>query len=78
MKKISKDALRIMLKKKEGWTLLPDNVKYLFLNVVHRHLTTGTWKNGKPIRIFRADGCYCIRYQNGMWWHYDLIRGTWF
>ncbi|MFV0616523.1 hypothetical protein ACE418_01255 [Megasphaera sp. WILCCON 0056] len=78
MKTISKDALRNMLRRKEGWVLVPDGVKDLLTDVVYKQLANGTWRNGNPETIFIANGYYCVRYQNGMWWHYDLIHKTWF
>lgn len=36
------------------------------------------WKAGAPVEIFRRDGCYCIRYESGAWWHYDVSAKTWF
>mgnify|MGYP003191776409 FL=1 len=78
MKKITKEALKAMLSKKSGWNMLNDGVKNLLLDVVLKHVTTGKWENGNPKDVFRAVGCYCVRYQNGMWWHYDLVNKTWF
>ena len=77
MKKISKDALKHMLMEIIGWHIVPGGDD-LLVDTVYKQITSGTWCNGNPKRIFIADGCYCVQYQNGMWWHYDLIHKSWF
>lgn len=78
MKKCSKDALKRMLMQLVGWHTLPGGVDDMLVDTVYKQVTSGTWSNGNPKRIFIADGCYCVQYQNGMWWHYDLINKLWF
>lgn len=78
MKKISKDALKHMLMEIIGWHIVPGGADDLLVDTVYKQITSGTWCNGNPKRIFIADGCYCVQYQNGMWWHYDLIHKSWF
>lgn len=78
MKKISKDALKHMLMQLVGWQMLPGGVDNMLVDTVYKQGTSGTWGNGNPKRIFIADGCYCVQYQNGMWWHYDLLHQSWF
>lgn len=34
--------------------------------------------NGKPVKIFAADGFLSVQYENGQWFHYDLDGDTWF
>lgn len=46
MKTISKDALRNMLRRTEGWKLVPDGVQDLLTDVVYKQLAKGTWSNG--------------------------------
>lgn len=45
MKTISKDALRNMLRRTEGWKLVPDGVQDLLTDVVYKQLAKGTWSN---------------------------------
>lgn len=78
MKKISKDELKRMLMQLDGWHMLPGGVDNMLIDTVYKQMTRGTWENGNPKRIFRAHGYYCVQYQNGMWWHYDLINKLWF
>ncbi|MBS5582797.1 MAG: hypothetical protein KHX20_09515 [Megasphaera sp.] len=78
MKKISKDELKRMLMQLDGWHMLSGGVDNMLVDTVYKQMTSGTWGNGNPKRIFRAHGYYCVQYQNGMWWHYDLINKLWF
>ena len=48
------------------------------IDIAYRHITKGQWGNGYPDEMYYADGLVAIRYQNGMVFHYDLIKGTWF
>lgn len=41
MKTISKDALRNMIRRKEGWKLVPDGVQDLLNDVVYNNWQTG-------------------------------------
>ena len=59
MKKISKDALKHMLMEIIGWHIVPGGVDDLLVDTVYKQITSGTWCNGNPKRIFIADGCYC-------------------
>lgn len=34
--------------------------------------------HGQPVNIFAAEGFVCVKYENGQWFHYDLIEQTWF
>lgn len=36
------------------------------------------WKEGEPIELFTADGFPCVRYESGVWYHYDLKKKEWF
>jgi len=35
------------------------------------------WQEGEPVEVFMADGFPCVRYESGVWWHYDLRRQCW-
>lgn len=50
----------------------------LLIQIAYRQVASGQWPHGKPLEIFVQDHHPCIRYQNGMWWHYDLVKGQWF
>lgn len=56
MKKISKDALRRMLMQLVGWHMLPGGVDNMLVDTVYKQVTSGTWGNGNPKRLFKADG----------------------
>lgn len=32
---------------------------------------------GEPLSVFISDGCYCVRWSNGEYYHYTAA-GTWF
>jgi hypothetical protein len=42
------------------------------------HQNSCNWTDGPPVTLFRADGCWCIRYASGNWWHYSLKDKVWF
>lgn len=46
--------------------------------LVKRHMASCDWQEGQPVEWFQQDGCPCVRYESGAWWHYDLKRRTWF
>lgn len=48
------------------------------IDVAFRHVTKGRWEHGYPAELYWADSLPCIRYQDGMSFHYDVIKGTWF
>lgn len=36
----------------------------------HKHCCEN-WREGKPKKVWRdEDGCLCIQYESGKWWHY--------
>lgn len=37
----------------------------------------GAIKGYEIKEIFKRDGFYCVRFQNGDWYHYDLQAETW-
>lgn len=37
---------------------------------------SGTWTHGEPEHCWTdKDGCFCIRYEDGSWWHYKETDG---
>ena len=42
------------------------------------HQDACSWTDGPPVALFRADGCWCVRYASGNWWHYSLKDRVWF
>ena len=43
------------------------------MKMVTQHITLSSdWTDGPPVALFRADGCWCVRYASGNWWHYSL------
>ena len=35
------------------------------------------WENGEPVKTWwDSDGNFCIKYENGNWWHYNS-KGEW-
>lgn len=47
--------------------------------MVTQHITLSSdWTDGPPVALFRADGCWCVRYASGNWWHYSLKDRVWF
>ena len=41
------------------------------------HQDSCSWTDGPPVALFRADGCWCVRYASGNWWHYSLKDRVW-
>ena len=38
------------------------------MKMVTQHITlSGDWTDGPPVALFRADGCWCVRYASGNW-----------
>lgn len=50
----------------------------LLSQIAYRQIKKGRWTHGNPVEIFEQDQYPCIRYQDGMAWHYDLVKGRWF
>lgn len=42
------------------------------------HQDSCSWTDGPPVALFRADGCWCVRYASGNRWHYSLKDKVWF
>ena len=78
MGKITKEAFIRLCDKRMINRNVPLNVRSLAIDIAYRHITKGQWGNGYPDEMYYADGLVAIRYQNGMVFHYDLIKGTWF
>lgn len=48
------------------------------MKMVTQHITLSSdWTDGPPVALFRADGCWCVRYASGNWWHYSLKDRVW-
>lgn len=75
---LTEDAFMHLLKKAKNWERTPENVKFPLERTAYRQVSKSHWPNGRPIEIFYRDNFYCIRWQNGTWFHYDLLRGAWF
>ena len=78
MGKITKEAFIRLCDRRMVNRNVPLNVRSLAIDIAYRHITKGRWENGYPDELYYADGLVAIRYQNGMVFHYDLIKGTWF
>lgn len=78
MGKITKEAFIRLCDRRMVNRNVPLNVRSLAIDIAYRHITRGQWGNGYPDEMYYADGLVAIRYQNGMVFHYDLIKGTWF
>ncbi|SCJ02840.1 Uncharacterised protein [uncultured Ruminococcus sp.] len=57
---------------------LPDDIFTAMCEIAYHQITTAKWTHGQPKAVFIRDGFPCIRYADGMWWHYDLAKERWF
>jgi hypothetical protein len=77
MSKITKQQFFVLGYQAENRDLLPVLVQ-LVLGVAYRHISSGKWIHGKPIELYMQDDVTCIRYQDGQWWHHDVVKGEWY
>lgn len=75
--RVSKEAFCRLIAKAHNRNV-PYNEVCLMCDIAHRQIVRGKWPYGNPIEIFKKDGYPCIRYAEGIWFHYDLVKGTWF
>ena len=55
------------------------NMDKALQELVERHMASfSDWKEGKPVKLFIRDGLPCVKYESGLWWHYNITKGTWF
>lgn len=57
---------------------LPEDIFMATCEIAYRQITTTRWTHGQTVAVFIRDGFPCIRYADGMWWHYDLAKERWF
>ena len=57
---------------------LPEDIFMATCEIAYRQITLTNWTHGRPVAVFIRDGFPCIRYADGMWWHYDLAKERWF
>lgn len=57
---------------------LPPVLVEMTLDIAYKQVTSGRWTHGKPVELYMQDDIPCIRYQDGQWWHYDVVNGTWY
>lgn len=55
-----------------------DNMMNLLVDLAYRHVLREKWTHGNPCEVFMRDGFPCIRYADGIWFHYDVVKGKWF
>lgn len=55
-----------------------DNMMNLLVDLAYRHVLREKWTHGNPCEVFMRDGLPCIRYDDGIWFHYDVVKGKWF
>jgi hypothetical protein len=54
-----------------------EEIKKAAIRVACKQIEYGE-SHGNAIDMFYSDGCPCIRWQDGQWWHYNIVDGTWF
>lgn len=57
--------------------VLQEDMKMAAIKLAMKQIELGE-SHGNAIEMFYADGWPCIRYQDGQWWHYNVVKGTWF
>ncbi len=78
MSKIHIEAFGEQMKKIAEEFIIEKSAWNLLIRTAHRQVIKSRWQHGQPSQVFWQDGYPCIRYSDGMYWHYDLIKGTWF
>ncbi len=76
MTKIKKEAFLQLCRKVN--VNVPEETLRLAVDVAYRQISHGRWQYGNPASVFMRDRLPCIRYQEGTWWHYDVVKGLWF
>lgn len=74
---ISSAAFAALCKKATVQNLSPEIVS-LTMTLACKQICRNKWGHGKPIAFFEQDGYPCIRYFDGMVYHYNLVKGSWF
>lgn len=55
-----------------------DNMMNLLVDLAYRHVLREKWTHGNPCEVFMRDGFPRIRYDDGIWFYYDVVKGKWF
>lgn len=74
---VSKDAFYALCRKASVQNI-PQNSLAPLMELAYKHISKPKWRHGKPVTFFIQDGYPCIRYMDGISFHYDLIKGKWF
>lgn len=45
--------------------------------VIDKQQRICTWKEGNAVEVFKRDGFPCVRYESGVWYHYNVVEQTW-
>ena len=57
---------------------VPASIMLMTAYLAHKHVSKGRWRHGNPVLLFMHDDMPCIQYWDDQWWHYDLVKGTWY
>lgn len=74
---MKKQKMAAVFAKMKNRNVVQEDVKMEAIKLAMKQIEMGE-SHGKAVEMFYTDGWPCIRYQDGQWWHYNIVKGVWF